>query len=122
MLKNVFRVSGLLMTLLLLSLLPVSAGAPAGHYKSLDADMRNRLIQNLDSEGYMARFKNGQDLKRGISAYLWDNRQWLKNVDFHNSKQIDVLVCLMIKKGYGNFADYAGERSFMAWCEGMVGD
>lgn len=68
----------------------------------------------------MAHFENGQDLQRGVSAYLWDNRQWLQQVDFHNARQIDVLVCLMIKKGFGGFVNYAENKDFISWCEKMI--
>jgi hypothetical protein len=96
------------------------AGAPAGHLESVDAEIRDSIIQNLASEGYMARFPNGQDVKRGVSAYLWDHRKALKNVEFHNSRQLDVLICIMIQKGYGNFPDYDTDQTFLSWCGQML--
>ncbi len=120
MLKLALRMTSLLLLLLLLLPFMASAGAPAGHLESLDTEVREAIIQNLAAEGYMARFPNGQDVQRGVSAYLWDSRQWLKEVRFNNARQVDVLVCLMIKKGYGGFAYYEENQSFIDWCGKMV--
>lgn len=109
--------------LLLILLLPLSAiAAPIGTRQGSGVDVRERIIQNLTREGYMANFSNGQGFQRGVSAYLWDNRHWLKNVKFNNAKQVDVVICLMNKKGYGNFSAHAAEQTFMKWCEGMLVD
>lgn len=120
MFKLAIKMVGLLLLLILVIPFVASAGAPAGHLESLDTEVREAIIQNLVKEGYMAHFSNGQDVQRGVSAYLWDNRQQLKEVDFHNARQADVLVCLMIKKGYGGFESYAEDQSFMDWCKKMV--
>jgi|LGVF01.2.fsa_nt_gb hypothetical protein len=112
-------VPALLAALLLLMLTQNAfAGAPEGHPESLDSSLRYILQQRLDGEGYMGDFRYGQDLARGISAYLWDNRQWLTSTDFHNARQVDVLVCLMIKKGYSEFDEYAAD--IKDWCNQTI--
>jgi hypothetical protein len=109
--------------LLLILLLPLSVtAAQVRPTLSNGAAVREGIIQNLTREGYMAHFSNGQGFQRGVSAYLWDNRHWLKNVSFNNAKQVDVLICLMSKKGYGNFSTHVAEQTFMNWCEGMLVD
>ena len=94
------------------------AGAPEGHPESLDSNVRYILQQRLDDKGYMGDFRSGEDLARGISAYLWDNRHWLTSTDFHNARQVDVLICLMKKKGYPEFNEYAAE--IKDWCNQTV--
>ncbi|MDX2480667.1 MAG: hypothetical protein QNK24_10060 [Desulfuromusa sp.] len=109
--------------LLLILMLPLSAtAAPVGPTLNSGVVVREGIIQNLTKEGYLAHFSNGQGFQRGVSAYLWDNRNWLKNVNFNNAKQVDVVICLMNKKGYVNFSAHATEQTFMNWCEGMLVD
>ena len=91
----------------------VSAGDPV----TSEQWLRGRVSQVLHREGYLGQYPNGQGLQRGLSAYLWDNRSWLKMVDFHNSRKLDAVVCLLDKKGYPGFADYlesaVGKKN---WC------
>jgi hypothetical protein len=113
--------SGLLLAAGLCLLAPaVWAGAPEGHPQSLEQDLQQTLYTTLEREGYIGTFYAGVELQRGISAYLWDNRVWLVNTDFNNARQVDVLVCLLVKKGYGGFQEYAENQSFMNWCGDMV--
>jgi len=98
----------------------VRAGAPAGHPLSVEQNLRQTLYNTLEREGYIGSFPAGVELQRGISAYLWDNRQWLVKTDFSNARQVDVLVCVLVKKGYGGFQDYAANQSFMTWCGDRV--
>lgn len=85
-----------------------------------DRKLRQEIVKVLDHEGYLGQYPNGQDVARGISAYLWDNRQRLITVEFHNARKIDVLVCLMVQKGYPEFIAYANNPGFMSWCNRML--
>ena len=98
----------------------VWAGAPEGHPLSIEQGLRQTLYTTLEREGYIGKFYAGVELQRAISAYLWDNRVWLTHTDFNNARQVDVLVCMLVKKGYGGFEEYAGNQSFMQWCDDMV--
>lgn len=82
--------------------------------------LRQQIKQILDREGYVGRYRNGQGLQRGISAYLWDHRHWLKKTNFHNSRQQEALLCLLISRGYPGFEQYAGKPSFMKNCRQLV--
>ena len=108
----------LLVLLLFVSL--ANAGGPVGHPETLEGDLHYKLQSYFDREGYLGRFPNGQDLQRGISAYLWDNRLWLKSVDFHRSRKVDAVVCLLHKKGYPGFESYFESRVFENWCSEIV--
>jgi len=110
----------LLICLMVLQCIVLSDGQTA-FAGQLKGDMRSALQQHLDDEGYLCAFPNGQGLQRGISAYLWDNRSWLKMTDFHNSRKIDVVVCLMYKKGYPGFDAYMANADDNNWCERIVG-
>jgi hypothetical protein len=78
------------------------------------------LRQALDKEGYIGQFRNGQDLQRGVSAYLWDNRSWFQTIDFHNSRKFDAVVCLLQKKGYAGFDVYLKSELVKNWCNSLV--
>jgi hypothetical protein len=96
------------------------SGGPVGHPDTLEGSLRYSLQEYLDGEGYMGDFHNGQDLQRGISAYLWDNRDWLTSSDFHNSRKVDALVCLLDKKGYPGFDAYLDAEVIKNWCDKLV--
>lgn len=106
----------------LLVLLPVSQlpADSAAQPDSSAGEIRVRLEQVLRSEGYIGQYRNGQDLQRGMSAYLWDHRQELKTVEFHNSRQVDVLVCLLLKKGFAGFEQCITNRAFMNRCSAIL--
>lgn len=115
--QTAFR-AGLVLLLVVLFLSPwtlFAASEPDG-----PIPLRQQIKQILDREGYIGRYRNGQDLQRGISAYLWDYRHWLKNSNFHNSRTMEVLACLMIKRGYPGFETYAENQSFMKACQQLV--
>lgn len=107
----------LLLSVLLLMASSASAGAPAGDSESLDIGLRTIVEERLDAEGYMGHYYRDA-LRRGISAYLWDNRHRLTSVDFPKARQVDVLVCLMMKKGYSEFDKYASE--IKEWCSQII--
>ena len=102
--------------LILLFVQAALAGGPGGHTDTLEGGLRYALQDHLAEDGYMGKFYNGQDLQRGISAYLWDNRSWLKNVDFHNSRNVDAVICLLHKKGYPGFDGYLSSEVVSTWC------
>lgn len=83
-------------------------------------ELRKQVRHVLDREGYIGRYSHGQELQRGISAYLWDHRSWLKRSDFHNSRQMEAMVCLLVKRGYAGFERYAGNQSSMENCRRLV--
>ena len=115
--QKIYWVPALLLALLLLTQ-NAFAGAPEGHPESLDSNLRHIVEQRLDDRGYMGDFRYGNSLARGISAYLWDNRQWLANMDFSDARQADVMVCLMTKQGYSEFDEYAD--AIKDWCNQII--
>ena len=78
------------------------------------------LRKQLKQEGYLGSFSAGQDLRRGISAYLWDNRNWFRVSDFHVSLNADAVGCLFYKKGYRGFSAEQFSSFSAAWCEKNV--
>ena len=86
----------------------------------LDGQVRGQVRQVLDREGYIGKYLNGQELKRGVSAYLWDHRQSLRKSDFHSSVQVDVLICLLIERGYPGFEQCAENQVFMKRCRSLI--
>ena len=115
--QTAFR-AGLVLLLGILLLFPRALFAASDPGSSIP--LRQQIKQILDREGYIGRYRNGQELQRGISAYLWDYRHWLKSSNFHNSKKLEVLACLMIKRGYPGFETYAESQSFMKTCQQLV--
>jgi hypothetical protein len=107
-------------SILLLFVQSVSFVRPAWPAERLDGELRETLVRTLEREGYVGKFRNGQDLQRGLSAYLWDNRNWLHVIDFNHSRQVDVVVCLLHKKGYPGFADYLNSEIVKNWCDNIV--
>lgn len=92
------------------------AGAPEGHIDSLERQLHDNLQKRLSNEGYM---RNGRSiLALSFSAYLWDNRRWLTSTEFNNARQADVMVCLMMKKGYLEFNKYAFDIE--DWCNEII--
>ena len=116
--NQVFR--KLLLAILLLCPVAAFPAQVKGSEELSAGEIRSRLQQNFEREGYLGQFRNGQQLQRAVSAYLWDNRQKLKIFDFHNAKQIEVVICLMIDKGYGNLEEYSSDRTFVTWCGKML--
>ena len=104
-------------TTLLVLLLLVSLTFSAAGGQTENRDVRKRVTQVMEQEGYLGQFANGQHLQRAISAYLWDQRLWLQRVDFSRAAEVDVLVCLLIKRGYAGFDDCAENRNFMLRCQ-----
>jgi len=114
-------INSLIATLLFLFAQSAFAGAPEGHPLSIEPELQGKLMGTLEREGYIGSFyAAGIELQRGISAYLWDNRSRLKTVDFHNARDVDALVCLLMKKGYKGYDDYADNEEFMTWCNTLV--
>jgi hypothetical protein len=110
----------LVLCLIILLAQAALAGGPVGHTDTLEGDLRYALQDYLADQGYMGKFYNGQDLQRGIAAYLWDNRSWLKNVDFHNSRNVDAVICLLHKKSYPGFDGYLNSEVVSNWCNQTV--
>ena len=111
----------LMPVLLLLPLAGICSAAGSEPPRAASAEKLSvRLQRILEREGYIGQFRNGQQLQRGVSAYLWDNRRMLKQTDFHAAKQVDVLVCLLLDKGYDNFAEYGDNKPFTDWCGKMI--
>ncbi len=103
-------------TLLLLLTTLANAGGPVGHVETIEGGLRLQLTRLLDAEGYLGKFRNGQHFSRAASAYLWDNRSALKQVDFHDELKIDVLTCLMQSRGYPGLDKYTDSQSFKQFC------
>ena len=93
------------------------AMAPEGHPESLDSELHSDLNNRMEQKGYV-RVPYRQELSRAISAYLWDNRDWLISTDFSKARQADVMVCLMAIKGYSEFDKYVTD--IKDWCDEMV--
>lgn len=90
------------------------------HANPSAVELQSAVRKFLEREGYMGSFNHGQDLQRGISAYLWDNRNWLTTVDFHNSRKLDAVICLLDKKGYPGFAPHLSNDVSKNWCNKLV--
>ncbi len=98
----------------------VFSGGPAGHLGTIEGTLRNVLQENLNGSSYMGSYPDGRDLERGISAYLWDNRNWLRSTDFPKSRTVDALICLMNRQGYPGFETYMDNESLRNWCDKIV--
>jgi hypothetical protein len=99
----------------LFAVLTTFAGAPEGHPSSLDPEVKQALQQALGREGYRC-----QQFERNASAYLWDNRHRLATTSFPIDQQINVLVCVLSRKGYSGLEAIASSGSFGSWCEHML--
>jgi hypothetical protein len=104
---------------LLSSQLVLSAG-PAGHLDTIEGELRDVLQENLNRRGYMGNYPDGRDLERGISAYLWDNRNWLKSTDFSKPRNVDALICLMHRQGFPDLETYMDNERLKNWCVEVV--
>ena len=89
-----------------------TAGAQSGHPQSLDQDIKQPLEQSLHDAGYYCR-----DIEKCISAYLWDNRQMLLTTDIAKQRQVDLVICILTKKGSAHFSRYARPSYYSGWCE-----
>lgn len=83
-------------------------------------NIRESMRKILAREGYIGKFANGQEMQRGVSAYLWDNRTQLGNSKFHRSKDVDAALCLMLSKGYPGLKTCADNKNFTDWCRQIV--
>ncbi len=70
------------------------AGGPAGHPSTLDKKVKDVLQYSLSTEGY-----NENNLSHNISAYLWDNRRYLRTRVRGNKvprqRKVDLVICLL---------------------------
>lgn len=105
---------------LLVCCLVVWLALPAAAADNDPKQTRTLLTACLKQEGYLGDYPHGQDLQRGISAYLWDHRHWLVATDFHRSRDTETLICLLSAKGYPQFSDRVKDRSLRSWCEQTV--
>jgi hypothetical protein len=108
------------LVLVLLSSPMVFSGGPAGHLGTIEGKLRNVLEKNLNLSGYMGSFPEGRDLERGISAYMWDNRHWLKSTEFPRPRTVDALLCLMHRQGYPDLESYMDNERLRNWCDEVV--
>ncbi|MCP4672424.1 MAG: hypothetical protein GY857_14095 [Desulfobacula sp.] len=82
------------------------AGAPAGHLSSLEPHLSNILQKRLQYFNYLQQIDNEHEFSLAISAFLWDNRSKLAYIKFSKAREVDAVVCLMIRKGYSEFDEY----------------
>ncbi len=108
-----FIVTVLGIFLLTAAAVPADAESPA-------VELRRTISRHLDREGYLGRFPNGQDFDRAVSAYLWDHRTELRTIDFPHQQKHEVLICLLLAKGYPGFDRQAASKDFRRWCEKMT--
>lgn len=110
----------LCLLLICLGLLAQPKPAIADDAAAVEKSLRQSIAQVLGRVGYLGRYANGQELQRGISAYLWDNRNWLKTTDFHSLRQLDAVVCLLHKKGYPGFENHLETPAVRNFCRQLV--
>ena len=108
--------------LVLLSSPAVFSAGPAGHLQTIEGKLRRVLEKNLNSSGYLGNYPGGQGLERGISAYMWDNRNWLKSTEFSKPRTVDALICLMHSQGYPDLESYMNNERFKNWCNEVILD
>ena len=87
------------------------AGSPSGHYESIDVEVKWQIERSLRAEGYY-----NCEKKQCISAYLWDNKHMLVSTDIPKSREVDLGICIMIKKGHEGFERYMRSKDFLNWC------
>ena len=115
------KLSYLFWLLIMLLLVPYSyADAPEGALPSIEGSLKSALIEVLDRAGYMASSWTRKDLERGLSAFLWDNRRMLSGMEIPDERQVDLAVCLMLKRGEHGFDQYAGSTGFTNWCQSVT--
>ena len=96
----------------------VIAGAPSGHPRSVDREVGWRLEKAFSMEGYYYReFRDSKTTGRCISAYLWDNRRMLVTTDIPKHREVDLVICIMKRKGVDNFDRYFRSEIFSEWCD-----
>ncbi|ODS30243.1 MAG: hypothetical protein SCARUB_04641 [Candidatus Scalindua rubra] len=89
-----------------------NAGAPVGHPESIETDLKKEIKKALKKEGYKSK-----NFMHNISAYLWDNRNMLKTTNVPKHKEVDLVICIMTRKGNTGFESYTSSEIYMDWCE-----
>lgn len=103
------------LTTLLLPFSLTHAGAPEGHMSSIEPATAFMIKDILRAEGY-----NDQRLRRNISAFLWDNRKYLKNLNIPNHRQVDLAICLIERKGHHDLSQLTNNEFLLNWCDEQI--
>ena len=102
-----------------LAILSLKAGAmsPAGHFDSLEGNLRTQMADGMSATGML----NESDFGFAAKAFLWDHRQILVPDSVSEGRQADAIVCLLIIL-YKNqdFNRYLESGSFREWCPEII--
>ena len=96
---------------------PATALQPEPQKGALPRDVLHSHLLEL---GYIGHFPHGQELKRAVSAFLWDHRAWLKETGFHPQRDTDVAICLLAEMGYPGFTTFLQKRPQNVNCTQVV--
>lgn len=101
----------LFIALLLLCAKAAIAGAPSGNPESIDVEVKRQIERALYTEGYY-----NFEKKQRISAYLWDNKRMLVTTDIPKYREVDLVICIMVRKGHEGFEKFITSKDFSKWC------
>lgn len=121
--SKLLKRSLLVICFLLLAAQSVLAGAPEGNPGSLEGQMQMNLSFALRDQGYDYTGEYSDELisrRQCISAFLWDNRDWLVDTDFPESRNVDAVICILHKMGYPEFDRYLYTDVVIDWCNQTV--
>lgn len=93
----------------------VLAGAPEGHYRSIDRVIKYPLRDALTERGYIGR-SPASAFHAAIRAYLWDNRRYLVTNYVPKEREIDLVVCLLGWHEGDQLFRQIGNAMFDRWC------
>ncbi|MBA7678838.1 hypothetical protein ES703_87116 [subsurface metagenome] len=93
------------------------AGAPVGAIASLDPEVKRALARSLAEKDYLKLGSGDLGLKRGIAAYLWDNRDKLITLDVPKRREVDIVICLLVYQGDQRLLRFTRGMNFRELCE-----
>jgi len=106
------------------------SGAPEGLWESIPPDVQRGVVVFLMQEGLCLncdrilggllsdrdRLLGPKIIENEITTYLLDNRNLLTNRPIPKHRKVDVLICLMMRKGNTSISYYRDSPSFMDFC------
>ena len=93
------------------------SGAPEGRWESIPPGVQKEVLNGLRQEGLCPNcdlFTDRLIIEGKITTYLWDNRNLLTMEPIPKHREVDVLLCLMRRKG--NTISYFFFDSFTEFC------
>ena len=101
------------------ALMMLAASSPAwsakGEPRYVGPEVRAPLLHALQGLGYVIE-DDWLDFERAISAYLWDNRQRIADLDVERGQEIDLTICLL-SEDHSALAEFTATEPLASWCK-----